>query len=105
MSKERTIKVRLFNGAERREATHFADLDMPELPRKDDTIEIGFPNQQVVKSFTVWRVIHKMVQLPRYETKSYDGIPVQCQNDPPWRWEIHLHGYLYDPSTEVPKTP
>ena len=104
MSKEKAIKVRLFDGAERKESTHFADLEMPELPRKDDTIEIGFPNQQVVKSFTVWRVIHKMVQLPRYETKSYDGIPVHCENDPPWRWEIHLHGYLYDPSKEVPQT-
>jgi hypothetical protein len=104
MSKERSIKVRLFEGAERKEASHFADLELPDLPRKDDTIEIGFPNQQIVKSFTVWRVIWKMVQLPRYETRYVEGFAVQCQNDPPWHWEIHLHGYLYDPSKEVPQT-
>ena len=73
------------------------------LPRKDDTIEIGFPSEQVVKSFTVWRVVHKMIQLPRFETKYYDGIPVQCKNDPPWRWETHLYGSLYDPKSEVPE--
>jgi len=83
--------------------THFATLDLPELPRKDDIIEIGFPNQQTVKSFTVERVIHKMVQIPAYVTKYVEGNPVQCQNDPPWRWEFHLHGNLYDPNDDWSK--
>lgn len=98
MSREKTIKVQCVNQAE----THFADLDLPELPRKDDIIEIGFPNQQAVKSFTIWRVVWRMVPLPQYEMRLYDGIPVECRNDPPWRWEIQLHGYLYDPTEAAP---
>jgi hypothetical protein len=93
------IKVALFD----QNGTHFASLDMLELPHKDDTVEIGFPNEQVVKSFTIWRVIHKMIQLPTYETKYVEGVAVQCRNNPPWRWEFHLHGYLYDPKSEVPE--
>ena len=93
------IKVALFDQNE----THFASLDMLEFPRKDDIIEIGFPTQQVVKRFTVWRVVHKMIQLPATETKYVEGVPVQCRNDPPWRWEFHLHGYLYDPKSPEAK--
>lgn len=87
------------------EGTHFASFSMDVLPRKDDTMEIGFPNQQTVKYFTVWRVVHKMVQMPAYETKYVEGVPVQCKVDIPWRWEHRLHGYLYDPKTEVPDVP
>jgi hypothetical protein len=87
------IKVTLFD----QNGTHFASFDMPELPHKDDTIEIGFPNEQVVKTFTIYRVVHKMIQLPPYQTKYVDGIPVSCRNDPPWRWEFQLYGDLYDP--------
>jgi len=93
------IRVSLFD----QNNSHFGTFDMEVLPRKDDTIEIGFPNEQTVKSFTVWRVVHKMIQLPRHVTKYYDGIPIQCQNDPPWRWETHLYGSLYDPKSEVPE--
>lgn len=94
-----SIKVHLFD----QNGTQFASLDMPELPRKDDTIEIGFPSEQHVKSFTIWRVVHKMIQLPRYETQYVEGVEVQCKNDPPWRWEFHAHGNLYDPATETPE--
>ena len=73
---------------------HFATFDMPELPHHGDTIELGFPNEQVVKSFLIERVVHKMIQLPAYTTKYVEGNPVQCQNDPPWRWEIRLYGTL-----------
>jgi hypothetical protein len=89
------IRVSLFD----QNKSHFGTFDMEVLPRKDDTIEIGFPNEQVVKSFTILRVVHKMIQIPRYATEDYDGLPV----DPPWRWEIHLYGSLYDPKSEVPK--
>ena len=88
------IKASLFD----QNGTHFATLDMPELPRVDDTIEIGFPNQQTVKEFTVYRVIHKMIQLHPTMTRYYDGIPVECQVDPPWRWEFRIHGDLFDPN-------
>jgi hypothetical protein len=77
--------------------THFATFDMPELPRVDDTLEIGFPNQQTVKSFVVQRVVHKMIQLPAFETKYVDGNPVRCLVDPPWRWEFQIHGDLHEP--------
>lgn len=93
------IKVQLFDQNE----THFATFDMPLLPRVDDVLEIGFPNQQTVKTFTVGRVVHKMIQLPAYETKYVEGVPVQCHVDPPWRWEFKLHGYLYDPNDDWAK--
>jgi hypothetical protein len=80
--------------------THFATFDMPTLPRQGDTLEIGFPNQQTVKLFEVERVIHKMIQLPAYETKYVEGVPVQCHVDPPWRWELQLHGSLQEPFVE-----
>jgi hypothetical protein len=89
------IKVALFDD----NGTHFASFDMLELPHKDDVVEIGFPNEQVVKSFTVERVVHKMIQLPAYQTKYVEGVAVPCRNDPPWRWEFQLHGYLYDPKS------
>ena len=91
----KVIKVALFD----QKGTHFASLDMLEFPRVGDTIEIGFANQQVVKAFHVRNVIHKMIQLPAYETKYVEGVGVQCRNDPPWRWEFHLHGDL-----QVPKS-
>lgn len=84
------MKVKLYD----RNDTHFASFDMPELPRKDDLIEIGFPAEQVVKTYVVWRVIHKMIQLPAYETKYVEGVPVQCKRDYPWEWEIRLVGDL-----------
>ncbi len=67
--------------------THFATFDLPELPRKDDIVEIGFPNEQIVKTFTVKKVVHRMVQLP--------------DNDPPWHWEFRLHGHLHDPKARA----
>jgi hypothetical protein len=88
------IQIKLFDQHD----SHFATLDMPHLPRVDDTIEVGFPGEQVVKEFTVERVVHQMIQLPRTKTMYYDGIPVEVQNDPPWRWEYRLHGNLFDPN-------
>ena len=93
------IKVELYDQND----THFASLDMLELPRKDDTIEIGFPGEQLVKSFTIWRVVHQMIQLPAVETRYVEGVAVSCRNDPPWRWKWRCHGFLYDPKSEVPK--
>lgn len=84
------IRVSLFDQHD----THFATFDMPEPPRMDDTIEIGFPNEQVVKTFVVERVVHKMVK--------YAEGPVQYMTDPPWRWESRLYGYLYDPEEKEP---
>ena len=72
--------------------THFATLDLPELPRKDDILEIGFPNEQVVKSFSVRSVVHQMIQVP------VDGM--DYVGNPPWRWEFRLHGSLYDPNDD-----
>src|ERR1700675_1347961 len=92
-------KIKLIN----QHHTHFATLDMPELPRVDDTIEIGFPDEQVVKNFVVERVVHQMIQLPRTTTKYYDDIPVDCRVDPPWRCEFRLHGHLFDPKALNPK--
>lgn len=95
------MKVKLYDA----KGTHFASFDMPELPRAGDLVEIGFPNEQTVKTFTVWRVIHKMIQMPVYETKYVEGVPVQCRRDYPWEWEVRLEGDLFDPKTQVPNVP
>ena len=86
------IKVHLYDEND----TNFATLDMLELPRKDDVIEIGFEGVQAVKWFVIQAVVHKMIPLPAYETRYVEGVPVQCRNDPPWRWEFRLHGVLSD---------
>jgi hypothetical protein len=83
---EEMTKVLLFDQND----TNFATFDMPELPRMDDTIEIGFPDEQVVKTFVVERVVHKMIQLPEYIS-------------PPWFWEVQLHGYLDDSKETLAK--
>jgi hypothetical protein len=93
------IKVHLID----QNGIQFAAFDMLELPRKDDIIEVGFPNEQLVKAFSIHRIVHKMIQLPAYETKYVEGVGVQCRNDPPWRWEFYAHGSLYDPTSEVPQ--
>jgi hypothetical protein len=69
---------------------------MLELPHKGDVIEIGFPGEQIVKSFEVEYLVHKMIQLPPHEI--VDG--VLSTNNPPWRWEFRLHGILYDPDVK-----
>lgn len=89
-------KVSLFDQND----THFATFDMPELPHKGDIIEIGFPNQQTVKSFEVRYLVHKMVQIPEYTVESPSTYFATCKNDPPWQWEFRLHGDLYDPSVD-----
>jgi hypothetical protein len=71
--------------------TRFADFYLPELPRVDDEIEIALPNEQLVKIFTVERVVHRMI----YKTEH-----VQNDIDTPWYWEIGLHGSLYVPRGE-----
>jgi len=68
--------------------SHFATFDMPLLPHVGDSIEIGFANEQIVKTFTIERVIHQMIQIPPFN------------DDPPWRWEYRLHGDLYNPKTD-----
>jgi hypothetical protein len=73
------IKVALID----QHGTHFATFDLPELPREGDVIEIGFPDKQPGKSFTVERVVYQMV---------YDAGPVRHEIDPPWHWEIRLFG-------------
>jgi len=78
------IKVSLFDQHD----THFATFDMPELPHVGDTIEIGFVNQQTVKSFEIDKVVHQMIQIPPFN------------DDPPWRWEYRLHGDLFDPKND-----
>jgi hypothetical protein len=74
-------RVRLYDQND----SHFATFDMPELPRVGDSIEIGFLENEVVKTFDVERVVHKMLQFPVYD-------------DVPWIWEIRLHGTLIDPA-------
>jgi hypothetical protein len=96
---KKLIKVFLFDQHD----THFASFDMPELPRADDVLEIGFPGQSVVRSFIVNRVVHKMIQIPAYETKFVDGVAIQSMTDPPWCWEYRLHGYLFDPENDYSK--
>lgn len=81
--------------------TTFAVFEMEALPRKDDIIEVGFPGEQHVKSFSVHRIVHKMIQLRAYETKYVEGVAVQCRNDPPWRWEFQAHGSLFDPTKTI----
>lgn len=93
------MNVRCFD----QNGTEFARLEMDQFPRKDDTIEIGFPDQPL-RHFTVWRVVWKMEELPK-ETKYVEGVAVECRPNKPWRWDIHLYGYLYDPTSEVPKAP
>ena len=88
------IKVALFD----QHGSHFADLDMLEFPRVGDTIEFSLPNVPSARVFNVKGVVHKMIQLPAYETKFVEGNPVQCRNNPPWRWEFQLHGKLNSPT-------
>ena len=83
--------------------SHFATFDMPELPRIGDTIEIGFPNEQTVKSFTVDQVIHKMIQIPHYTVDNPATYFATVKIDAPWRWEYRLHGNLYDPNDDWTK--
>jgi len=64
------IKVALFDQHD----THFATFDMLVLPHVGDTIEIGFANQQTVKSFEIEKVVHQMIQIAPFN------------DDPPWRW-------------------
>jgi hypothetical protein len=82
---------------------------MPELPRTEDIIEIGFPGEQVVKSFVVERVVHRMVQLSANKAEVHyvptfegEGVVVQSKDVPLWRWEFQLHGCLYDPNAKKP---
>src|SRR5260370_728852 len=94
------IKVTLFD----QHNTHFATFDMPELPCVGDTIEIGFPNEQVVKAYTVSHVVHQMVQIPAYTVESPSTYFSTCKSDPPWSWEWRLEGQLSDPKEKkVPK--
>lgn len=93
------MNIRFFDQSK----TEFARMEMDSFPRKDDTIEIGFPDQKL-KHFIVWRVMWKMEENP-LELKQVDGIELHCRPNTPWHWDIHLHGYLYDPTTEVPKVP
>lgn len=65
--------------------SEFARMEMEVFPRNGDTVEIGFPDQPL-KHFWVERVTWKMVKLPG-------------SSDPPWRWDIHLSGMLFDPET------
>lgn len=96
--RQKKVKVFLFD----QDSTHFATFDMPELPRVGDFVEIGFPTKQSVKLFAVESVTHKMVQEPLYTTKYVEGVPVQCHNDPPWHWEIQLHGELLNVEDTIP---
>ena len=84
------------------DGTHFATFDMEVVPRFGDLVEIGFPNEQIVKTFHVSRVVHKMIQLQREEIRYVEGVPVSCKIDPPWRWEVRLYGSLFNPKKEVP---
>ena len=84
------IKVALFD----QKGTHFATLDMLEFPRVSDTIEFSLPDAPSARVFNVKQVVHKMIQLPAYETMYVEGVAVPCRNDPPWRWEFQLHGDL-----------
>jgi hypothetical protein len=60
-----------------------AKLDLPLLPRKDDVLEFGS------HFFTVWRVVHKRIELPSHETRVVEGVPVSCRVDRPWKWVLH----------------
>lgn len=75
--------------------THFATFDLPELPRKDDTLEIALPGDPHVKSFEVERVVYKMVYLPLPEHLEKLRQPGEAL----WKWEFSLYGNLYDPKT------
>lgn len=81
------MKIEFFDQHE----SHFATFDMETLPRVGDTVEIGFPDSQVTKTFAVEEVIHKMIK-------------IAYNNDPPWRWEYQLHGNLYTPYQKEPCT-
>jgi hypothetical protein len=82
-------RVFLFNQND----THFASFDMPELPRVNDVIEIGFPKEQTVKSFIVERIVHRMV---------YDERLDFSREEPPWHWELRVYGELQEFEIEAP---
>lgn len=89
IQESRFVRVALYDQHD----THFATFDLSELPRKDDVINLEFPNDQVGKSFTVERVVHQMV---------YDENPVFHTEETPWHWELRLYGELSHPYVEGP---
>ncbi len=65
-------------------------LSMDVLPRKDDVVEIGD------RRFTVWRVIHRMIE-NTIEIKYVEGVAVACRPNNPYTHVLSCEGQFSTP--------